>query len=55
MALTAAGRTDEAKQLVQLVNGESPENGHELFLRANRMRPDVEKLLRVLGQQSGLR
>ncbi|RUX33460.1 MULTISPECIES: winged helix-turn-helix domain-containing protein [unclassified Mesorhizobium] len=55
LALTAAGRTDEARQLAQLVNSESPENGNELFIRANRMRPDDEKLLRDLGQQSGLR
>ncbi|RWB19960.1 MAG: hypothetical protein EOQ40_17700 [Mesorhizobium sp.] len=55
LALTAAGRTDEAKQLAQVVNSESPENGNELFIRANRMRPDDEKLLRDLGQRSGLR
>ncbi|TIS49870.1 winged helix-turn-helix domain-containing protein [Mesorhizobium sp.] len=55
LSLTAAGRTDEAKQLAQVVNGESPENGNELFIRANRMRPNDEKLLRDLGQQSGLR
>jgi DNA-binding winged helix-turn-helix (wHTH) protein/TolB-like protein/tetratricopeptide (TPR) repeat protein len=55
LSLTAAGRTDEAKQLAQQVNGESPENGNELFIRANRMRPDDEQLLRDLGQQSGLR
>ncbi|RWE06530.1 MAG: hypothetical protein EOS61_20305 [Mesorhizobium sp.] len=54
LSLTAAGRTDEAKQLAQLVNSESPENGNELFIRASRVRPDDEKLLRDLGQQSGL-
>ncbi|CDX12826.1 hypothetical protein MPLB_1270012 [Mesorhizobium sp. ORS 3324] len=55
LSLTAAGRIDEARQLARVVNAESPENGNELFIRANRMRPDDEKLLRDLGQQSGLR
>ncbi|RWJ97337.1 MAG: hypothetical protein E5X49_33350 [Mesorhizobium sp.] len=55
LSLTAAGRIDEARQLAQVVNAESPENGNELFIRANRMRPEDEKLLRELGQQSGLR
>ncbi|TGV92726.1 hypothetical protein EN797_041585 [Mesorhizobium sp. M2E.F.Ca.ET.154.01.1.1] len=54
LALTAAGRIDEAKQLAQLVNSESPENGNELFIRANRMRSDDQKLLRDLGQKGGL-
>ena len=54
LSLTAAGRIDEAMRLAQVVNGESPENGNELFIRTSRMRPDDEKLFRDLARQSGL-
>lgn len=54
LSLAAAGRIDEAKLLSQQVNSESPENGNELFIRANRMPPMDEKLLRELSRQSGL-
>ncbi|TGQ17835.1 MULTISPECIES: winged helix-turn-helix domain-containing protein [unclassified Mesorhizobium] len=54
LSLTAAGRIEEATHLAQVVNGESPENGNELFIRTSRMRPDDEKLFRDLARQSGL-
>ncbi|WP_292372668.1 winged helix-turn-helix domain-containing protein [Mesorhizobium sp.] len=54
LSLAAAGRIDEAKLLARQVNGESPENGNDLFIRANRMPPGDEKLLRDLSRQSGL-
>ncbi|TPI11707.1 winged helix-turn-helix domain-containing protein [Mesorhizobium sp. B4-1-1] len=54
LALTAAGRTDEASSLVQRINKENSENGSELFIRTSRMRREDEEMLRDLSRRSGL-
>ncbi len=54
LSLAAAGRLDEARPLVEQINREGPENGSELFIRANRMQSRDEQLLRDLSRRSGL-